>query len=151
MNVPFVDLSRQLEPLLADIQAAISSVIERCAFVNGPEIKEFEKRMAQWLNTSEVCTVSNCTHAIFLTLKALGIGEGDGRGGAIGLVLRVARGQRRGRAGRLRLGRGILRPAGVSEHRAGDDGLAGRADLGRDHGAFPGGRGDERQSAGPAR
>ena len=77
MNVPFVDLSRQFEPILPDIQAAISSVIERCAFVNGPEIKEFEKRMAQWLNSSAVCAVSNCTHAIYLTLKALGIGEGD--------------------------------------------------------------------------
>jgi len=76
MNVPFVDLSRQLEPLLPDIQAAISSVIERCAFVNGPEIKEFETHMAQWLNSPEVCTVSNCTHAIYLTLKALGVGEG---------------------------------------------------------------------------
>ena len=77
MNVPFVDLGRQLKPLMPEIQAAINSVIERCAFINGPEVKEFEKNMAQWLGLPAVCGVSNCTHAISLTLKALGIGAGD--------------------------------------------------------------------------
>lgn len=77
MNVPFVDLSRQFNPLLAQFQAAFQSVIERCAFINGPEVKEFEKRMARHLELPEVCAVSNCTHAIYLTLKALGVGQGD--------------------------------------------------------------------------
>ena len=36
MNVPFVDLSRQFKPLLPEIQAAMNSVIERNAFINGP-------------------------------------------------------------------------------------------------------------------
>jgi dTDP-4-amino-4,6-dideoxygalactose transaminase len=77
MNVPFVDLSRQFNPLMADFQAAIKSVIDRCAFINGPEVKEFEKRMAKHQEIAEVCAVSNCTHALYLTLKALGVGEGD--------------------------------------------------------------------------
>jgi dTDP-4-amino-4,6-dideoxygalactose transaminase len=77
MNVPFVDLSRQLKPLMPRIQEAINSVIERCAFINGPEVKEFEKSMARWMDIPEVCCVSSCTHALYLTLKALGIGEGD--------------------------------------------------------------------------
>jgi dTDP-4-amino-4,6-dideoxygalactose transaminase len=77
MNVPFVDLSRQFNPLMAQFQTAFQSVIERCAFINGPEVKEFERRMARHLELPEVCAVSNCTHAIYLTLKALGVGEGD--------------------------------------------------------------------------
>ena len=77
MNVPFVDLSRQLKPLMPEIQAAMQSVIERCAFVNGTEVKEFEKRMAQWMDIPEVCCVSSCTQALYLTLKALGVGKGD--------------------------------------------------------------------------
>jgi dTDP-4-amino-4,6-dideoxygalactose transaminase len=77
MNVPFVDLSRQFKPLLSQFQKAFQSVIERCAFINGTEVKEFEKRMARHLELPEVCAVSNCTHAIYLTLKALGVGEGD--------------------------------------------------------------------------
>jgi len=77
MNVPFVDLNRQFKPLQPMIQAAIISVIERCAFINGPEVREFEKKMARWLGLKEVCGVSNGTHALYLTLKALGIGKGD--------------------------------------------------------------------------
>ena len=77
MDVPFVDLSRQFNPLKAQLQAALQSVIERCAFINGPEVKEFENRMARHSELPEVCAVSNCTHAIYLTLKALGVGEGD--------------------------------------------------------------------------
>ncbi len=77
MNVPFVDLGRQFKPLMPEIQAAINSVIERCAFINGPEVKDFEQRMGQWQDAAGVCAVSNCTHAIYLTLKALGVGQGD--------------------------------------------------------------------------
>ena len=77
MNVPFVDLSRQFNPLMPQFQTAFQSVIERCAFINGSEVKEFERRMARHLELPEVCAVSNCTHAIYLTLKALGVGEGD--------------------------------------------------------------------------
>lgn len=76
-DLPFVDLSRQFEPLMPRIQRAINSVIERCAFINGPEVKEFEERMARWMGLTEVCGVSNGTHALYLTLKALGIGRGD--------------------------------------------------------------------------
>ncbi len=77
MNVPFVDLNRQFKPLMPEIQIAMNSVIERCAFINGPEVKAFEKQMADWLGLPEVCTVSNCTNAITLTLQALGVGPGD--------------------------------------------------------------------------
>ncbi len=77
MNVPFVDLRRHLDPLMPEIQAAFDSVIERCAFINGPEVKAFEKKMADWLGLAGVCSLSNGTHALALTLQALGIGPGD--------------------------------------------------------------------------
>ena len=77
MNVPFVDLTRQFNPLMSQFQTAFQSVVDRCAFINGPEVQEFEKRMARHLGLPGVCAVSNCTHAIYLTLKALGVGEGD--------------------------------------------------------------------------
>ncbi len=77
MNVPFVDLRRQLEPLLPEIQAACNSVIERCAFINGPEVKAFEKKLANYMGLAGACSLSNGTHALALTLQALGIGPGD--------------------------------------------------------------------------
>ena len=72
MNVPFVDLKRQLDSLMPEIQAAINRVIDRCAFINGSEVKDFENKMAQWQEIPEVCCVSNCTQALYLTLKGLG-------------------------------------------------------------------------------
>jgi dTDP-4-amino-4,6-dideoxygalactose transaminase len=77
MEVPFVDLSRQFRPLLPEIRAAVNRVIERCAFINGPEVKAFETQMALWIGLPEVCAVSNGTHARYLAMKALGVGEGD--------------------------------------------------------------------------
>jgi dTDP-4-amino-4,6-dideoxygalactose transaminase len=77
MNVPFVDLSRQFKPILDDIFKSMMNVIERCAFIKGSEVGLFEKKMAEWLGIKEVCGVSNGTHALALTLKALGIGRGD--------------------------------------------------------------------------
>jgi dTDP-4-amino-4,6-dideoxygalactose transaminase len=77
MNVPFVDLSRQFEPLLPSIQSAMAGIIKRNAFINGPEVREFEEHMARWIDLPGVCGVSNGTHALYLALKALGIGKGD--------------------------------------------------------------------------
>lgn len=77
MKVPFVDLSRQFKPLLPEIKAAHADIIDRCAFINGPEVKTFEKEMASWLDLGESCGVANGTHALALTLQSLGVGPGD--------------------------------------------------------------------------
>ncbi len=77
MNVPFVDLSRQFKPLLPEIKTAFADIIDRCAFINGPEVKTFEKEMAAWLELNETCGVANGTHALALTLQSLGVGPGD--------------------------------------------------------------------------
>ena len=77
MNVPFVDLSRQFKPLLAEIKTAHADIIERCAFINGPEVKAFEKDMADWLGLDSVCGVGSGTDALYLTLRSLGVGPGD--------------------------------------------------------------------------
>lgn len=77
MDIPFVDLKRQLKPLMPKIQAAMNNVIERCKFIGGPEVNAFEKQMARWLGVSEVCGTSSGTSSITLTLQALGIGRGD--------------------------------------------------------------------------
>jgi len=77
MNVPFVDLSRQFKPVLGDIKTAHADIIERCAFINGPEVKNFEQDMAAWLGLDSACGVGSGTHALYLTLRSLGVGPGD--------------------------------------------------------------------------
>jgi len=77
VNVPFVDLNRQFEALLPAIRQAMDNIIKGCTFINGPAVRQFEEQMARWIGVDGVCGVSNGTHALFLTLKALGIGEGN--------------------------------------------------------------------------
>ncbi|MEI6128174.1 MAG: DegT/DnrJ/EryC1/StrS family aminotransferase [Pseudomonadota bacterium] len=77
MKVPFADLFRQFKPLVPEIQIAMNSIIERCAFINGPEVQQFERHMAKWIGLPEVCGVSNCTQALEMTMQALAIGPGD--------------------------------------------------------------------------
>ncbi|MDP9698986.1 dTDP-4-amino-4,6-dideoxygalactose transaminase [Paenibacillus intestini] len=53
---------------------------ELCAhgvFVGGAPVKEFEKHFASFLDVKGVAGVGNGTDALFLALKALGIGKGD--------------------------------------------------------------------------
>ena len=77
MNIPFVDLRAQYQSLKAEIDAAIHSVIEKTAFVGGFHVKEFETAFAQKYGVKHCVSCANGTDAIYITLKALGIGPGD--------------------------------------------------------------------------
>jgi len=77
MTIPFVDLKAQYESIKAEIDAAIRSVIEETSFIGGPQVKAFEEAFAQYCGVNHCVGVANGTDAIFLALKALGIGAGD--------------------------------------------------------------------------
>jgi len=77
MNVPFVDLKAQYQSLKGEIDAAIQSVINKTAFVGGPYVQEFEIAFAEKYGVKHCISCANGTDAIYITLKALGIGPGD--------------------------------------------------------------------------
>jgi len=77
LNIPFVDLKAQYLSLKPEIDAAIHSVIERTAFIRGPFAEEFEKSFAGKYGVKYCISCANGTDAIYITLKALGIGPGD--------------------------------------------------------------------------
>jgi dTDP-4-amino-4,6-dideoxygalactose transaminase len=77
MNVPFVDLKAQYLSIKDEIDAAISAVIGKTAFVGGPFVKEFEEAFAAYCGVQHCVGVANGTDAIFIALKVLGIGPGD--------------------------------------------------------------------------
>ncbi|MBB6446834.1 DegT/DnrJ/EryC1/StrS family aminotransferase [Bacillus benzoevorans] len=43
----------------------------------GPKTKEFERQIARWTNTSKAVCLNSATAAMELTLRILGVGEGD--------------------------------------------------------------------------
>ena len=46
MKIKMVDLSRQLEPIKAKIDAAIQGVLEASNFIQGEPVREFEKNLS---------------------------------------------------------------------------------------------------------
>jgi dTDP-4-amino-4,6-dideoxygalactose transaminase len=77
MNVPFVDLKAQYQSIKSEIDPAIQSVIGETAFVGGKYVDAFEKAFAEKFGTKHCVSCANGTDAIYITLKALGIGLGD--------------------------------------------------------------------------
>ncbi len=76
-KVPFVDLSSQYVSIKDEIDRAISDVIEKSAFVGGPFVHAFEAAFARFCGVKHCVGVGNGTDALFIALRALGIGRGD--------------------------------------------------------------------------
>lgn len=77
MKVPFIDLKTQYEALKPSINQRIQTVLEHGAFVNGPEITELEKKLAEYTGAPYALTCSNGTDALIIPLMALDIKPGD--------------------------------------------------------------------------
>ncbi|MCS7337951.1 MAG: DegT/DnrJ/EryC1/StrS family aminotransferase [Verrucomicrobiae bacterium] len=77
MKVPFLDLKAHHEPLRAEINAAIAEVIDSCAFAGGPFVARFEEEFARYCGARFAVGVGSGTDALWLTLLALGVGQGD--------------------------------------------------------------------------
>ncbi len=77
MNIQFVDLKAQYETIKNEIDSAIKEVVSETAFIGGKHVTKFEESFAKFCGTKYCIGVGNGTDAIFIALKALGIGAGD--------------------------------------------------------------------------
>jgi dTDP-4-amino-4,6-dideoxygalactose transaminase len=77
MKVPFLDLKAHHAPLIEELNRAVREVIESSAFAGGPFVEKFEEEFAAFCGSSDAIAVGNGTDALWLSLLALGIGEGD--------------------------------------------------------------------------
>ena len=77
MKISLLNLKRQYSYLKKDIETAISEILDRGAYINGPQTKKFEKRMEDYLEVKHAIGVGNGTDALVIALEALGIGKGD--------------------------------------------------------------------------
>lgn len=76
-KVPLVDLHAQYRAIQPAIDSAIQSVIERTAFIMGPDVRSFEDEFARFCTATHAVGVASGTAALELTLRACGIGAGD--------------------------------------------------------------------------
>jgi dTDP-4-amino-4,6-dideoxygalactose transaminase len=75
MQVRYLDLPRQFDN--PELLRLVTGVFARAQFVLGPEVAEFEKEFAQLCGTRFAVGVNSATDALFLALKALGVGPGE--------------------------------------------------------------------------
>ncbi|WP_189523281.1 DegT/DnrJ/EryC1/StrS family aminotransferase [Nostoc sp. PA-18-2419] len=77
IRVPFVDLRLQHEPIQAQLQNAIQSVLDRGDFILGQALSDFEAAFAAVSGAKYGVGVASGTDAIALGLQACNIGVGD--------------------------------------------------------------------------
>lgn len=73
----FRDLSKQYEVLKSQIDAMIIGVVNSAHFISGPEVKELERELAEYVGVKHCITCANGTDAITIAMRAWGIREGD--------------------------------------------------------------------------
>jgi dTDP-4-amino-4,6-dideoxygalactose transaminase len=76
-KLPLVDLHAQYASIKADVDAAMRTVVDSAAFVGGPAVREFEHAFASFCECAQVVSCANGTDAIYVALRALGIGAGS--------------------------------------------------------------------------
>ena len=73
----FIDLKSQYRALRSDINARIQVVLDHGQYILGPEVREFEQRLAAYVNSKHCISVASGTEALLIALMALEIGPGD--------------------------------------------------------------------------
>ena len=73
----FRDLKQQYQVLKKDIDAAMVEVAANCNFINGQQVKDLEKELADYVGVKHCITCGNGTDALTMAMMAWGIGKGD--------------------------------------------------------------------------
>ncbi len=77
LRVPMADLKSQYQPISEEMNEAVRAVLESGRFILGENVKSLEQEIAESGGAKHGIGVNSGTDAIWLALKALGIGPGD--------------------------------------------------------------------------
>src|SRR5258706_13053090 len=75
--IPLVNLTAQYERIRAEVMQKVDEVLESRAFIQGMYVSEFENRFVHAHEGGFGSGCSNGTSALYVALKALGVGRGD--------------------------------------------------------------------------
>jgi dTDP-4-amino-4,6-dideoxygalactose transaminase len=76
-KIPFLDLQATYLELKPEIDAAVSRVLSSGWYLLGSEIQAFEQEFAAFTGSKHCIGVANGLDALFLSLRARGVGPGD--------------------------------------------------------------------------
>ena len=77
MEIPFADLRPMHDEIRADLDSAYKKVMDNSWFIQGKELEAFEKEFAEYVGVKHCIGVATGLDALYLVLKAYGIGAGD--------------------------------------------------------------------------
>lgn len=77
MNIPLIDLKAQYDVLSDDLNKVTLDVLSSANYILGKNVTEFEREFAEYIGVKHAISVGNGTDALIISLRAMGIGEGD--------------------------------------------------------------------------
>ncbi len=77
MDIPFVTFENMHKEIKEEALEKFKKIYDKGWFIQGEEVEKFENEFAQYCGVKYCVGTGNGLDALFLTLKAYGIGEGD--------------------------------------------------------------------------
>ncbi len=77
IQMEFRDLKKQYQVLREEMDQAVLDAMASGAYIMGPQVRELEQQLAEYVGVKHCLTCANGTDALTLALKAWGIGPGD--------------------------------------------------------------------------
>src|ERR687885_164741 len=75
--IPMLDLAEQYRTLQPEIDQVIQRVAAGGQYIMGPNVAAFERELGEFLGARYALSCASGTDALFLALRALGVGPGD--------------------------------------------------------------------------
>ena len=72
-----VDLNGQYQGIKEKVNSSIDEILESSAFINGPDVKAFQKELEDYLGIRHVIPCGNGTDALQIAMMGLGLKPGD--------------------------------------------------------------------------
>ncbi len=76
-KIQMVDLLSQYSKIQNEVDSAVLDVIKSSAYINGPEVKNFQTELEKYLDVKHVIPCANGTDALQVAMMALGLKPGD--------------------------------------------------------------------------
>lgn len=77
MNISFLDLKRNYDSIKDEIQIEMNKVLNKCNYIHGEEVTEFENNFAHYIGTKHFIGCGNGTDALELAIESLDLKETD--------------------------------------------------------------------------